>query len=144
MADQPQSYAHHARFIPLFHFGLSLMLLANLVFSVVHVWKHPGYGSAVGVMVAVALLLIYGYMRGFAVHSQDRMIRLEETLRMERILPADLKARAGQLTVKQLIGLRFASDGELPALVGKALDEKLSQKAIKQAVTTWRPDEFRV
>ena len=93
---------------------------------------------------SIALLLMYGYMRAFAVGNQDRIIRLEETLRFERLLPADLKARTAELTVRQLVGLRFASDSELPGLVRQALDQQMGQKAIKAAVKTWRPDLQRV
>ena len=79
-----------------------------------------------------------------ALTVQDRLIRLEERLRYERVLPADLKARIGEFTVTQLIALRFASDAELPALARKVLDDKISErKAIKQMVKTWKPDYLR-
>jgi hypothetical protein len=75
---------------------------------------------------------------------QDRLIRLEETLRMGRLLPEDLKARIPELTVKQMVGLRFASDGELTDRVREALDQNLDGEAIKKRIQTWRPDTFRV
>ena len=79
-----------------------------------------------------------------ALKVQDRVIRLEERLRYERVLPSDLKARIGEFTVAQLVSLRFAGDAELPALARKVLDEKLSErKAIKQMVKTWKPDFLR-
>jgi len=75
---------------------------------------------------------------------QDRVIRLEERLRYERLLPADLKARAGEFTVSQFVSLRFASDAELPALARKVLDDKVNErKAIKQMVKSWKPDYLR-
>lgn len=143
MSDQPQTYATHARYVPGFHFLLAFLLLLNLVWTIRHIIKTPTAQHGVELMLAVALLLTFWYLRAFAASVQDRVIRLEETLRMERLLPADLKARTGELTVRQLIGLRFASDAELPALVRRALDEKLGMKAIKQAVKDWRPDYAR-
>jgi len=75
---------------------------------------------------------------------QDRVIRLEERLRCERLLPADLKPRIAEFTVSQLVALRFASDAELPALARKVLDEKISErKPIKQLVKNWRADYLR-
>lgn len=145
MAERPsQSFANHARYVPQFHFLLAAILVANLVYALVHAVKHPSlYEAWMGVGLAVALLLIFWYMRAFAVTVQDRVIRLEETLRMERLLPPDLRARCGELAVRQIVALRFAADAELPGLVRKALDEKLGERAIKQSVQSWRPDYLR-
>jgi len=75
---------------------------------------------------------------------QDRVIRIEERLRLERVLPADMQPRIGEFTIEQLVGLRFASNAELPELARKVLDEKLKdRKAIKQLIKTWRPDLAR-
>ncbi len=93
---------------------------------------------------AAALLVLILRARLFALAVQDRVIRLEERLRYERVLPADLQARAGELSVGQFVSLRFACDAELPALMRKVLDEKMTErKAIKQLVKTWRPDYLR-
>lgn len=92
-------------------------------------------GASAGIMMA----------RRFALGVQDRVIRLEERLRMERLLPDELKSRIENLTTGQLIGLRFASDAELPALVRRVLDGELTdRKAIKQAVEDWRADHQRI
>ena len=139
-----QSYASHARFVPGFHFVTSMLLLGNLVYAVPHLWRHREPGAVAYLGMSVALLMLFGYLRAFVVGNQDRIIRLEETLRLERLLPADLKARAAELTTDQLIGLRFASDAELAGLVRQALEQKLSRKAIKAAVKSWRPDLQRV
>jgi Family of unknown function (DUF6526) len=149
MSDQaPQNYANHRRFVPLWHILTAGALLVNVAFAVVHLWRHrddPGfpYGNMVGLLVAVALVLMWGFARGFATKVQDRVIRLEESLRYERVLPADLKGRTAQLTLRQIIGLRFASDAELPALVRRSLDEKLSENQIKKEVKDWRADMVR-
>lgn len=80
----------------------------------------------------------------FALTVQDRVIRLETRLRLERLLPADLKARILEFSVGQLIALRFASDAELPDLARRVLDEKVKdKKAIKQMIKTWKPDYLR-
>ena len=148
MADKaPQSYANHARFVPGYHFVALLLLFVNLVWSVVVIFRHPASmtTSVVNVLTAVALLMLYGYIRSFAVGNQDRVIRLEMRLRLERLLPPDLKSRIGEFTTKQLVALRFAGDAELPALARKVLDEKLtSQKAIKLLVKDWQADYQRV
>jgi len=143
MSDQ-QSFARHARLVPGYHFVTAAILLGNLVYAVPHLWRHREPGAIAYLGMSIALILMYAYMRSFAVGNQDRIIRLEETLRFERLLPADLKARTGELTVRQLVGLRFASDAELPDLVRQALDQKLGEKAIKSAVKNWRPDFQRV
>jgi hypothetical protein len=90
------------------------------------------------------LLLLLFLARLMALSVQDRVIRLEEQMRMRELLPADLTPRINEFTVKQLVGLRFASDAELPELARQVLDGKLvEQKAIKQAVKNWRADHQR-
>jgi hypothetical protein len=145
MADQvPQYYANHRRFVPLYHFVTALLVLVNLAFACVHLYLHHTYGALVGLLVAFILLSLFWYARSFPEVLQDRLIRLEESLRYQKVLPADLQSRAGQLTLRQIIGLRFASDAELTALVRRALDEKLSENQIKKEVKTWRADTLRV
>jgi hypothetical protein len=139
-----QSYANHHRYVPLFHFVLSAILLLNLAYALIHAWRHRTPGSYVGLAMAVAFVLIFVYMRRFPLAVQDRLIRLEETLRLERLLPPDLKARIGELSADQLIGLRFAPDAELPALARQVLEEHIaSANAIKQKVRSWRADHMR-
>ena len=140
----PQSLANHARYVPGFHFVATGLLAINFIWSLIELVKHPGAGTVDGALVAVALLLLLWYTRAFAVGVQDRIIRLEERLRMERLLPADLKPRIPEFTRGQLIALRFASDEELPALARKVLAENIhDQGAIKRMVKEWRPDHWR-
>ena len=143
MSDQ-QSFASHSRYVPGYHFVAPALLLGNLVYAVPHLWRWRTPGAVAYLGMSVALGLMYWYMREFATSNQDRIIRLEETMRLERLLPADLKPRIGELSVRQLIALRFASDTELAGLVRQALDQQLDQKAIKAAVKTWRADHLRV
>ncbi|HEV2290488.1 MAG TPA: DUF6526 family protein [Gemmatimonadales bacterium] len=140
-----QSLANHARYVPGFHFVATGLLAVNLIWRAIEVVKYPGAGTVDGVLVAVALVLLLWYTRAFAVGVQDRIIRLEERIRMERLLPADLKARIPEFTRAQLISLRFAPDQELPELARKVLAESIDDQAqIKAMVKAWRADEWRV
>ena len=101
--------------------------------------------AAVSLLVAVALIIVFLFARVFAITVQDRVIRLEMKLRLQEVLPADLRDRAAELTVAQLVALRFASDVELPDLCRKVLDGNLTdQKAIKKAIRDWQGDFLRV
>ncbi len=139
-----QTYANHARFDPWFHFFLAPVLLITLVATVVQLVRHPHLGSAWHVVLALALVVLAVKARTYALKAQDRVIRLEERLRLTALLREPLRARIGELEIRQLIGLRFASDAEIPALVERALNEKLTEKQIKQAIQVWRPDYYRV
>lgn len=146
MSDQkPQTFASHARYVPAYHFVLFFILLLNLGYAGMHVWRHARTPQAwVYAVLAVGLMMLYWYARTFATTVQNRVIRLEETLRMERLLPADLKPRIGELALGQIIALRFASDAELPDLVRKVLDERIAdKKVIKALVKDWRADHLR-
>lgn len=143
MADQ--GYSSHVRFFPPFHFFVLPALLINLGFSAYWWWK-AGFSLAGAVAVLVAATLFVGFTcaRVMALAVQDRVIRLEERLRFERLLPADLQARIPEFTINQLVALRFASNAELPELARKVLDEHIKErKAIKQMIKTWRPDFVR-
>jgi len=140
-----QSFANHGKFYPPFHFFVIPVMVINFIWSIYRLiaagFSLDGFER---VLLAAALLLGFGTVRRMAVTVQDRVIRLEERLRYERVLPPDLKTRIGEFTVTQLIALRFASDAELPALARKVLDDKINErKAIKQMVKTWRPDYLR-
>ena len=143
-----QTYATHRRIDPGFHFVLTAMLLTNLVATIVHLVRHHGSGELACslwlLIMALAFILMGLKLRGYPLVAQNRIIRLEERLRMEKVLPEDLKARIGELSVGQFVGLRFASDGELADRMREALDEKLGNEQIKKRIQTWRPDEYRV
>jgi hypothetical protein len=143
MAEQnPQS---HAKWLPPFHFFVLPVLLINLGFSIYSCVK--AWFTVSGVLsVAVAAALFVGMVmaRAMAMKVQDRVIRIEERIRFERVLPVDMHARIGEFTIDQLVALRFASNAELPDLARKVLEEKVKdRKAIKQMIKTWRPDLAR-
>ena len=140
-----QNFANHSKFFPAFHFFVLPVLLINLgvqIYWLTVFWIT--FSGVFGVLMALALILGFLCARRFALSVQDRVIRLEERLRYQRLLPADLQPRIEEFTVAQLVSLRFASDSELPALARKVLDEKMQErKAIKQLVKNWKPDYLR-
>jgi hypothetical protein len=144
MEKKPQTYANHARFDPPFHFIVMPVVLITTIAIVVRAVREPSLWSVWLVVVAFAGSVAVIKIRLNALKVQDRVIRLEERLRMMTLLPEATRSRIGELTDGQFVGLRFASDEELPALVKRALDETLSRKDIKKAVTNWRPDYSRV
>ena len=140
-----QNLENHAKFSPPFHFFVLPVTFINFGWSIYR-WKVSGFSLDGFERVLLAAALVVGFIgaRTMALRVQDRVIRLEEQLRCERVLPADLKPRIGEFTVDQLISLRVASDAELPALARRVLDDKIDQrKAIKQMVKSWRPDYLR-
>lgn len=144
MANKPQNAQNHARIDPLFHYFLMPVGLFLFIASVYYLVRHPAKVSATVAVAALWAYLALFKIRLYALKVQDRVIRLEERLRIEKLVPAPLRDRAYELTEQQLIALRFASDGELPALMEKTLSGNLAPKAIKTAVQSWRPDYWRV
>lgn len=139
-----QSYSSHTRWVPPYHFFTLTLLIANLVWSLWKTFKFFSVDTVIATAVAIALIMMFFYARLFALTVQDRVIRLEEQLRLERLLPADLRGRIPELTRSQLVALRFASDGELPELVRAVCDEKIhSRKEIKRRIRDWRADHLR-
>ncbi|HZP02386.1 MAG TPA: DUF6526 family protein [Terriglobia bacterium] len=148
---KPQTFANHTRFDPLFHFFLVPVFLIGLIMSLVHFFAHlrhsdfrDNFHAALLILLAVAVLVLVFKTRLYALKVQDRVIRLEERLRLAMLLPEPLRSRIPELTEGQLIGLRFASDAEVPRLAERALNEKLSRTDIKKSVQSWRPDYWRV
>ncbi len=142
--SQPQTYANHRRFEPLQHFILAPILLVTWVATIWQAVKYPSLHSVWVAILGFAIFMVAMQVRVYALKVQDRLIRLEETLRMQRLLPADLLGRIQELSPKQMVGLRFAADGELAERVREALNEQLTGEAIKKRIQTWRPDTFRV
>lgn len=145
MSDQsPQSFSHHAKWDPPFHFFIVPVFAVSLLVNTYHLYRQPGRYNA-WMLLFVFVVVASGFKaRLYALKVQDRVIRLEERLRMQTLLSEPLRSRIGELTEDQLIGLRFASDTELSALVEKTLTEKLDRKQIKAQIKNWRPDFWRV
>ena len=143
MADKPQSLENHIRLDPLYHLFLGPLSFILLIAAVTNLIRHVTWMSTLQLIASIWAVVATFKIRLYALKVQDRLIRLEERLRMRELLSEPLKSRIGEFTESQLIALRFASDTELPALAEKALGG-LNQKQIKAAIKIWRPDYFRV
>lgn len=141
-----QNYGNHRRFVPLYHFVLTGLVLVTLLGSIYNLYRAfargAGRGEAGLVFLIVVMVFISGaYLRIFALKAQDRAIRAEENLRYFAMQGALLDPR---LDIRQIVGLRFASEEEFVALAQRAAEEGLSENEIKKAVKTWRADTYRV
>ena len=144
MAERVQTYKNHPRLLPAYHFFVLPVLLVNVLNEVRKAWRYPSEGSLFLAVVAVALFTLAYLSRTMALTVQDRVIRLEMRLRLRQILPPELQTRIQDLTHRQLVALRFASDAELPELVREILDGKLTTvKEIKLRVKHWQGDWLR-
>ena len=141
---KPQNYKNHAKFIPVFHYIALPLLLVNFFGALFRVTQEISFYTLNDVGLAISLIVVAVFTRLFALKAQDRVIRLEEQIRMQTFLPDALKAHVGRLTMGQIVALRFASDEELANLTQEALDQNTSPNALKQAVKNWRPDYDRV
>ena len=140
-----QNYANHRRFVPLYHFVLSILIVLTLIGSVVNLIKSAGsagfYSASLIVAMNAALVLLFFYSRVFALRAQDRVIRAEENMRHYIMTGKMLDER---LTMRQIVGLRFASDDEYLSLIKSAIKEHLSEDDIKKAIVNWRADNDRM
>ena len=145
MADVPQSYENHTRWHAPFHFFLAPVLLTNVIVAVVQLVRDPSLDRGWWLVVSVALVVLGALVRVNPLKAQDRLIRLEESVRYYQLLPEELARRAASLTTGQTVALRFASDEELEGLVREVLAGRLTKPdEIKRAVKNWRPDTLRV
>jgi len=140
----PQSLKNHARFDPLFHFFLAIVVLANLVIAIVFCVRHFSFHSAWLVILSIAAFLLVFKARSYPLKVQDRVIRLEERLRLQALAPAEWHTQIYRLSEDQLIGLRFAADDEVVELAKQALEHNLNRKQIKERIKDWRADYWRV
>ncbi len=138
----PQSFKSHTKWDPMTHFVIMPLALI-LVFGfarALYVRPNPNHFGLL--LMAITILLLAEKTRSYALKNQDRIIRLEEQSRLFRLMPTESEVVAA-LCIDQLVGLRFASDAEVPELARRAVRENLGRKQIKEAVITWRPDECR-
>lgn len=145
MPKRPQTFESHARWFPLYHFLASPVTALWALHTVWHALRDPSIWHAFEALVAVAISVAVLTSRIMAITVQNRVIRLEMRLRLREVLPPALVGRIPELTVRQLIALRFASDAEMPALVELTLNGEFAKpRDIKRAVKDWQPDYLRV
>ncbi len=145
MAQEIQSFEKHTRWHVPFHFVLFPLISLHLVWTAVRLFQDPGLDRAEALLLAIALFVMFFLVRINPLKAQDRLIRLEEQLRYQRLLPADLATQASALPVSKIVALRFASDEELEGLVREVLAGKYARPVdIKRAIRKWRGDYFRV
>jgi hypothetical protein len=142
--SETQNLQNHTKLVPGFHFFVLPVFVINLIWSIVDMVHGFSAQSTRSAVVALALLMLAFTTRLMALTVQDRVIRLEMRLRLQQLLPADLRPRIPEFTVGQLVSLRFAGDAELPDLARKVLQDKVTnRKAIKELVRDWQPDFLR-
>ena len=144
-AESRQTFENHVQRVSnVYGAGFLFAFLAAL-YAIAKALAEPSLDTAAGLLTSLALLVALAFVRTNALRVQDRVIRLEMHVRLARVLPADLQPRIDELSLGQLVSLRFASDAELPALTRRVLDEKLTDRtAIKKLVVDWQADSFRV
>jgi len=142
--NTPQNLDNHARYDPFYHFFALPVVFLSVIAAVVHLVQRPSWFSGWLVLFVLAMVVVTVRARTNALRVQDRLIRLEERERLTALLVEPLRSRVGQLTEAQLIGLRFASDAEIPTLVEETLIKRLAKRDIKKQIKNWRADYFRV
>ena len=144
-SEKPQSFENHVRVVPPFHMFVLPVLMLNVVWAIYHIVKAGiSFESVDTLLLSFALFLGFLFARLFALTVQDRVIRLEMRLRLNEILPPELRPRIPEFTVAQLVSMRFAGDAELPIIARKVLDDKMSdRKGIKQLIKSWQGDYLR-
>ncbi len=145
MSDRPpQSLKSHMRLDPPYHYVLLTTLMVNLFIVLCYAWKDLNYFTEWLVVMSIAVFIPAMKLRTYPLKVQDRVIRLEERLRLQALAPAEWHSQIYRLSEDQLIGLRFASDDEVVELAKQALELNLDRKQIKERIKTWRPDDWRV
>ena len=145
---EEQSYAKHMKMVPLYHYFLAGLIILAFLGSLINLYRRFTEANHVGrlsaeliTLITIALFLTTLFARLFPLKAQDRAIRAEENLRHYAMTGKLLDAR---LNIKQIIGLRFASDSEFVELARRAAEQSLSQDAIKKSIKQWRPDYDRL
>jgi hypothetical protein len=145
--SSPQNLKNHGKIDPQFHYVMFFVLIANLIFAVFHLlhhWKDARVACAWFLVLSLLVFIPFFKLRTYPLKVQDRVIRLEERLRLQALAPAQWHSQIYRLTEDQLIGLRFAADDEVVELAKQALEHNLTRKQIKERIKDWRPDYFRI
>jgi hypothetical protein len=139
-----QNLKNHGRLDPLYHVVIPVFLLANLVYAIFHVVRQTSLSSGWYLVLSLVVVVPLIRLRTYPIKVQDRVIRLEERLRLQALAPTEWHSQIYRLTVDQLIGLRFAADDEVVELARQALENNLDRKQIKERIKNWRADDWRV
>ncbi len=142
--SSPQNFKNHGRLDPPYHMVLVTVLAVNVYIVGTFTFKHPDFYTAWLVILSIAVFIPVIKLRSYPLKVQDRVIRLEERIRLQALAPAEWHAQIYRLSEDQLIALRFACDEEVVELAKQALEEKLTRKQIKERIKTWRPDDWRI
>jgi Family of unknown function (DUF6526) len=142
----PQNLQNHKRLDPPYHFFILPMLVLNIIsiYITIHHWPEHRFIFMWSIVMSLVFMMMALRLRDRALVVQNRVIRVEERLRLHAILPPEERSHIDELSIGQLIALRFASDAELTALVRKTLTQNLEPKAIKESIVNWRGDYHRV
>ncbi|MGA7242104.1 MAG: DUF6526 family protein [Terracidiphilus sp.] len=142
--SKTQSLKSHARFDPLYHFFIFALYLLNLVYAGFHLYRQPSLSSGWYLVLSLAIAVPIVKLRAYPLKVQDRVIRLEERLRLQALAPQEWHGQVYRLNEDQLIALRFAADDEVVELAKQALEHNLNRKQIKERIRSWRTDDWRV
>jgi hypothetical protein len=142
--SKTQSLKNHARFDPLFHGFIFALYVLNLVYASFHLHRQPSLSSGWYLVLSITVIVPIFRLRSYPLKVQDRVIRLEERLRLQALAPQEWHAQIYRLSESQLIALRFASDDEVVELAKQALEHNLTRKQIKERIKSWRADDWRV
>lgn len=142
--SKQQDLKSHARFDPPYHFFLTIVVIANVVIAIVYAAHHPHFYPIWLAVLSIAAFVALFLLRTYPLKVQDRVIRLEERMRLQALAPSEWHTQIYRLTEDQLIGLRFAADDEVVELAKQALEHNLNRKQIKERIKNWRPDNWRV
>jgi hypothetical protein len=144
MSNKPQDFKSHGRFDPPYHFFLTIVVIANVIIAITYAAHHPHFYPIWLAILSIAAFVALFRMRTYPLKVQDRVIRLEERLRLQALAPSEWHSQIYRLSEDQLVGLRFAGDDEVVELAKQALEHNLNRKQIKERIKSWRPDYWRV
>ena len=142
--SEPQSLKNHGRLDPPFHIVSFSILVINLIIAIAFLVRHFNIYSQWLVILSIAIFVPFFKIRTYPLKVQDRVIRLEERLRLQALAPAEWHTQIYRLTEDQLIALRFAADDEVVELAKQALEHNLTRKQIKERIQSWRADDWRI
>jgi hypothetical protein len=142
--SETQNLKNHARFDPAYHFLLFAVYLLNLIYAGFHLYRQPSLSSGWYRVLSLLAVVPLLKLRTYPLKVQDRVIRLEERLRLQTLAPQEWRTQLHRLNEDQLIAIRFAADDEVVELATQALEQNLTRKQIKERIRNWRPDNWRV